>query len=480
MEPEIAVVHPCLACRMASHRGRWLLAVLLVACFAVPFTAAGDPPKPPSPVRSITFRDFSAVNMAEDTSRSLYRGAVGMNRLELLWNHLEPISGQWDQQRLKAYGDLVLRQNQNRVGMLVLLAYATDWSAAPHPQVRIGSHPAYISRQHVADWVRYVDRVVSFLRQPPYNVLYFQVWNEPWKHPQCGFWGGSDDQFFEHVYLPAAECIRKRGGRVVYGGWPSCEDLSTWVALMNKHQAWDDTDVLSFHYQSGWNSVWAWPRMRSAASQAGFPRIKIWTTEVGSIVDPGWFANWYTKLFYWAVTNGGERDPDLVKAFYFKEEGGRPGDYHFDKSLYLGKRLTPRGQALQVLADLFSGGAIRGYSAVENDRGLSPQIAPFGHVASAVESFFIDSQPPRIVTGFQLREEEFTADSSIRLEFPEVRRAARAERVDIAGHVTSLPILRSDRGIASTVTVRNARGSRVQNWNVGDVTPFFMVLTLAP
>ena len=198
-----------------------------------------------------TFRAFSCVNMAQSTSKSLYHNALSMNRLEILWNHLEPAKGQWNQDYLKGYGKNVLQQNRNNVGMLTLLAYGTKWSAEPAEQVFIGGHPAYISKNHVADWVNYVERVVKFLIRPPYNVQYFQVWNEPWKHPNCGFWGGGDDEYFTNVYLPAAAKIRKLGGKVVYGGWPSCEDLSTWIALMDKNKAWDDTDVLSFHYQSG-------------------------------------------------------------------------------------------------------------------------------------------------------------------------------------------------------------------------------------
>lgn len=450
---------------------------VLLAGLSTSSISSADDAAAPHGGPGMTFRDFSAVNMAGDTGRSLYRTALGMNRLEILWDHLEPQVGIWDQARLNEYGATVLRQNRDRVGMLVLLAYAARWSAEPASQVTIGSHPAYISKRHVKDWVRYVERVVSFLRKPPYNVRYFQVWNEPWKHPQCGFWGGSDDEFFEHVYLPAAAAIRKLGGRVVYGGWPSCEDLSTWVALLNKHQAWAATDVLSFHYQSGWSSVWAWPRMQSAAARAGFPAIKIWTTEVGAITSPAWFADWYTKLFYWAITNGGDGDRDFVKAFYFKEDGGPPGNYHFDRSFYQGPRLTTRGRALQVLADLFSGGPVRPSTEVENDRDLSARIATFGRTASATESFLVASRPPRIVTGFQLLEEEFAPGDEIRLKFPMIGKPIHAERIDIAGYAERLDVKRLVHGVEVTVSTANSSESPLRDWKVAELAPFFVVLT---
>ena len=475
MRDLIGVITGYAAQRLGMHY--WVCAVTLARFCVASVCVAAEPAAANVRDLGMTFRDFSSVNMAGDTERSLYRTALGMNRLEILWDHLEPEAGKWDQSRLNAYGSTVLRQNQNRVRMLVLLAYAARWSAEPGSQVTIGGHPAYISKRHIKHWVRYVERVVGFLRKPPYNVEYFQVWNEPWKHPQCGFWGGSDDEFFEHVYLPAAKAIRKLGGRVVYGGWPSCEDLSTWVALMNKHRAWNATDVLSFHYQSGWNSVWAWPRMRSAAISAGFPDIKIWTTEVGAIVSPAWFADWYTKLFYWAITNGGDRDRDLVKAFYFKEQSGPPGNYHFDRSFYQGTRLTKRGQALQVLADLFSGGPVRGYWEVENDCELSARIATFGRAASATESFLVASKPQRIVTAFQLLEDEFDPGDRVRLKYPSISKLLRAERIDVAGHAERLTVKRLRRGVEVTVSTANGSDSPARGWKVGKLPPFFVVLT---
>ncbi len=431
----------------------------------------------------LTFRDFSAVNMATSTSKALYRDALGMNRLEILWAHLEPKRGAWNDRSLESYGKRVLEQNRNGVGMLTLLAYGAPWSAAPKEQVVIGSHPAYISKQHIPDWVAYVERVVRYLRKPPFNVEYFQVWNEPWEHPQCGFWGGSEDEFFTHVYLPAAAKIRELGGKVVYGGWPSCCDLSVWVGLLDRHRAWDDTDVLSFHYQFGWYSVWAWDRMRPAAARAGFPDMSIWTTEVGAVESPAFYAAWYTKLLYWAALNGGGQHPDRVKTFYFKEEGDEPGSYHHDKSLYNGDRITPRGKALQAMADVFGGGAIQPYTAVTNDRGITADISPFGHSASAVESFRVTSEPARLVTGLQILQSEphLAPDDRITLTWPrlsDANRVARVERIDVAGHATPLQRRHAAHGMSVEVPIANDAQSPAGEWGVADPAPFFVVVTL--
>ncbi len=455
----------------------WRFAVLAVVVLAV-HSAGADTIKQ----AGATFRNFSGVNMGGSGSKSLYRNALSMNRLEILWRHLEPTRGNWNQSFLEGYGDKVLEQNRNNVGMLVLLAYAVPWSASPADQVYIGGHPAYISSKHIPDWLKYVERVVKFLRAPPYGVEYFQIWNEPWKHPTCGFWGGSDDEYFTNAYLPAAGKIRELGGKVVYGGWPSCEDLSTWVALMDKHNAWDDTDVLSFHYQSGWNTVWAWPRMRAASAGRGFPDMPIWTTEVGAIGNGTWFTDWYTKLFYWAITNGADKNPDMVKTFYFKESEHDPNSYHYTRDLYQGDKITERGLGLQTIADIFDGGPVTAYKNFSNDHGFIADIASFGHGASALEGFEVHARPRRIVAAFQLREEDLRdpATEKITLTYPQLNPVAvrNVKRVDSTGHATNLKPAYSPRGMEVIVPIANDPASPAQSWNMGTVSPFFVVITM--
>jgi hypothetical protein len=92
--------------------------------------------------------------------------------------------------------------------------------------------------EDVKDWEGFVERVVSFLSKPPYNLKYFQPWNEA-EDQFTGFWYGGMDEFMETIHLPAARIIRKHGGKVVYGGYPCSGSMQHLVGRL-----WSDHGIL--------------------------------------------------------------------------------------------------------------------------------------------------------------------------------------------------------------------------------------------
>lgn len=212
--------------------------------------------------------------------------------------------------------------------------------------------------------------------------------------------------------------------------------------------------------------------------------MPIWTTEVGAIGNGEWFTDWYTKLFYWAITNGADKNPDMVKTFYFKESEHDPNSYHYTRDLYQGDKITERGLGLQTTADVFDGGPVTAYKNFSNDHGFTADIASFGHGASAIEGFEIHARPRRIVAAFQLREEDLkdSATNKITLTYPQLLTAVAVRnvtRVDPAGHTTNLRPVYSSRGMEVIVPIANDPASLAQSWNIGTVSPFFVVITMS-
>jgi hypothetical protein len=139
----------------------------------------------------------------------------------------------------------LLSNQSNGIGSLLLLGYTPWWNAT----VPKDSKSAPVD---VEAWKRYVDAVVRKYSAPPYNLRYFQIWNEAAGKlsgglAQSTFWHGPDadgnvktskpyehamQDYVERVHLPAAKIIRSYNAYVVYGGWPDLvglDNVKTWL-----------------------------------------------------------------------------------------------------------------------------------------------------------------------------------------------------------------------------------------------------------
>ena len=65
----------------------------------------------------------------------------------------------------------MIRNNRNGIGSLLLFGYTPIWNAS----VPGDTNSAPVD---VEAWKRYVDAVVRKYSAPPYNLRYFQIWNE--------------------------------------------------------------------------------------------------------------------------------------------------------------------------------------------------------------------------------------------------------------------------------------------------------------
>lgn|GEM_PF-1700021 len=256
-----------------------------------------------------------------------------------LWYVVEPQEGQWVWTR----PDQDVQQAQGAgIQVLPILGFPPDYAAAtPH---RAGvSAPTSVSA-----WEDYVDHVVSRYSSSPYNLRYFQIWNEPVRR---AFWPGTDEEFVDMIFLPAAKVIRRHGCKVVFGGWPVSNRGAELDSVLNYHNAWQYTDIVDVHYHTLADLQLVYSNWIASGKCHG-----LWQTEVGYTSEPGASSSLYSRTLYWTL-QAGWNDPNEFKLFWYPGEGA--GD-NAEKSLVrMGAgTLTDEGRHLAVLNQVLGGGPL--------------------------------------------------------------------------------------------------------------------------
>ena len=342
-----------------------LLAVLL---------AAGGPPA------QVTLRDFSCANLwpARLSHPGRWRELnLGMARYDIPWGAVQPQRTKWQ----FAETDAALLELCNAgVPVLPMLGYTPGWAwvqqdysfveAGYRWEIKLGpldpkrgfrparcrkvpvgggkaqeSSVGNLPPRSVADWQRYVDRVVARYSRPPYNVRYFQIWNEfnwpDWYHHT---W----EDFIDRVHIPAAKVIRQHGCKVVFGGWACSAGAEDLCRLLEYHDAWRYTDIIDFHYQPNRAFQIVYDKFVGNGRCEG-----IWETEIGWCPWKEYLINVYPRVLYWAL--GHDFDyPDKYKLFWFHftSVSALHGLTYQDKP---DQPLSEHGIALRTLAKMLPG-----------------------------------------------------------------------------------------------------------------------------
>lgn len=435
-----------------AYSPRMMKLVILMNIILLMFIdVSSDPARSDAALPS--FNDFSGVCQSHDAN-SLFPTAISWNRLDFDWARYEPNRGKYDEQYLKEFAEGVMKFKMQGVRILPVLAYNTGWSSVD------GKKMSPLAVKHTGDWTRMVDRVVKFLRTPPYNVEYFQVWNEA--HPRSGFWDGSLDDYMKRVHLPAANVIRANGAKVVYGGWPQLGDLSEFISLLDRYNAWETLDVLDIHYFS---DVSSFQFLHDAAVSRGYPHMGIWQTEFGFETDCGYIADKYPKFLSWALKHDWSY-PDRYKLFWYPSNApDDPDAYGYKTGLYSGDHLSPIGQSLKTIGELLDMTGLHFYPATVSE--------------GEVEGFAANE---RIVVAMHV---EPRSASSAKLSLPKPPQpVARVERVDIMGtrqDITSqLSVTDQDIKIdVPTLVSEESASCKIDHTSGDGVSNFFVVVYLS-
>jgi hypothetical protein len=267
-------------------------------------------------------------------------------------------------------GDLpsaLIRNDRNGISSLLILGYTPKWNAAVADDSK--SAP-----KDVEAWKRYVDAVVRKYSAPPFNLRYFQIWNEAAGKlsgglPQATFWHGPDfskdemrskpyeramQDYVERVHIPAAQIIRRYRAYVVYGGWPDQGGLSTfrqWLEYRSpvlKERMLDWVDYIDTHYLP----VADLDSLYQQYVRNG-PARGLWQTEIGDefMKDPHYLPRYFFDFAVWALDRDWN-DPDKYISMVYHWDGYEP--------FRLTHRGTPRtynvsGQSLVVLRQTVNG-----------------------------------------------------------------------------------------------------------------------------
>ncbi|MBN2641784.1 MAG: hypothetical protein JXR78_09035 [Victivallales bacterium] len=373
-----------------------------------------------------TFRNFSGVCHGSINSEPLWKQALGWDRFDVAWASAESTRGKWNQKYIDKISQRILTAKSKGVTFLPIINYSVSWAAeCPNQDFEIagkrftlkkqpdgryelrGFNKSFIngkeqweevfnrkvsahrmgtrwlSENHVSDWENYIRKIVSTYRQAPYELEYFQIWNEAW--PTSSFWYGNMDSYMTDVHMPAAKIIHELGGKVVYGGWICGAPISELVKYMDKHSAWNSIDVFDLHYFP----ISSMEYLYRELSKRGLEHKGIWQTEIGFSSDPNYVGNVYPRVLHWALS----RDwnwTDKFKFFYFAYSSPNdPKAYGFGRSLLLGKELSHSGRSLQAMAEIFSGGELKLYTSVHSKPCLKPEL---NEKLSSLESFKVGNK----------------------------------------------------------------------------------------
>jgi hypothetical protein len=425
--------------------------------------------------------------------------ALSWDRHDFYWSEYEPKQGEYREEYIEDFGKQMAAYSASGKQVLVNLDYTTPWAAErdgifflddqkfvrhsrPDGQTLLqtwerGKGSAWMLKQeekidisklpitesHRADWENYVRRTVTFLQKTPYNVQFFQIWNEA--YPTSSFWYSDLDTYMQRIHLPAARIIHELGAKTVYGGWPCCGKLHDYLALLDKHSAWDSIDVLDVHYFP----ISAFEYLRNECLKRGFDK-PIWQTEVAFTKDRNFVGNTYPRFVHWCLRSNPARDK--YKMFFFGMwSPDDPKAYGYERMLYSGDSLSIHGKCLLALGKLLKGHSTQLFEDIACEPALSAEL---NENLSSMESFFIDGK--RIVVAVHLipgNTAKIFLDSdgnSIHLDFGnpyvtlrlptiEINTVAKVERWSMAGSTKDISEkLMSDpteKGVSLSVPIRD-------------------------
>ncbi len=475
---------------MFMKRGKYVF--IFAVIISLIFTAVGFCDKSTTkrkPHQRGMFASFVGVNQGGPSEKGEGKHCwkyISWVRTDLSWSRCEPKRGKWNRKYLVDWGKVVIRNRKYGVETLPILDYMVPWAARRSEwsftvgnkrydvhswdgksNVRIATEidlktgkkkslkiPASrIPPENVKDLETFVERVVSFLSKPPYNVRYFQIWNEA-NDKFTGFWYGGMDEYMKTIHLPAAKIIRKYGCKVVYGGYPCNGSMSHYLSVLNKHNAWDTLDVLDVHYfpLSAWQYLY--DRIKHKGREFG-----IWQTEIGFTKSKSWVPNNYPRFFHWAITHHWRKDRYRIFQFAYWSPDD-PKAYGYNRCLLSGDRLSYHGKAFVTLGELLDADKVKDYPYWKTRPILRTEI---DERKSSAEGFdcgdrivlaihLADQNGAAIFTDWNLTMDNMhldVADTRIEVVLPklEISRVKSAWRVGVYGSKLPLEVLPISKNI---------------------------------
>ncbi|HBY9296094.1 TPA: hypothetical protein MJA02_12855 [Klebsiella pneumoniae] len=292
-------------------------------------------------VSAVTFSDLNGSNGISSPELSKKQG-ISIIRIDVPWSEIESVKGNYDYTK---YDNEIIRAKKLGYDVLPVLAYAPVWNKSI--KGKIGSPPLETS-----SWNGFVESTVKRYRAYPYNITYFQVWNEPTL--KAKFWLGNNEDFVNKIYIPAAKIIKQNNGKVVFGGWPLSNSISEFDYVLEGLGAIKYTDIIDIHYRGYKSYIKLYDKYIKTNKADG-----IWQSELGYSSKPGNLLSSYLKIMSWALSHNWAKS-DTYKIFWYPAWASREKkQYGLATTLKDGTTvLTENGNELVLLNDLYGSGEL--------------------------------------------------------------------------------------------------------------------------
>jgi hypothetical protein len=228
----------------------------------------------------------------------------------LLWRDIEPVEGggyQWNTPAMQRIEQEMILSSQAGLKFILIVQGSPRWATTPYQADCAPIHPTKYAR-----FAAFLAAVVARYSQPPYNVVYWQVGNEPdafiFQHDSgYGCWGVRTDPYYggraygdmlKVVYPaikaadPAAQVLHgslllDRPYNPTNGGGLTARFLEG-VFLAGAANSFDILPYNAYYWGDDLSSPdWKAPYIRNLMTIYNVPPIPMLMTETGLLCDPG-------------------------------------------------------------------------------------------------------------------------------------------------------------------------------------------------
>ncbi len=228
----------------------------------------------------------------------------------LLWRDVEPIEGggyQWNTPAMQRIEQEMILASQSGLKFIMIVRGSPRWATMPYQADCAPIHPTKYDR-----FAAFLVAAVARYSQPPYNVVYWQVGNEPdayifshdsgygcWGVRTDPYWGGRAYGDMLKVVYPAIKnsnpAVQVMHGSLLLdhaydprtGGGLSARFLEG-VLLAGAANAFDILPYNAYYWGKDLNSSdWKTPYLRKLMNTYNIPPKPMLMTETGLLCDPG-------------------------------------------------------------------------------------------------------------------------------------------------------------------------------------------------
>ena len=242
------------------------------------------------PISTIFGYEYGAISEGNGLNEMRAAGANWVRRAGIWWPDVEPTKGTYNWDAMSGLESEFLLARAKNMRVIIVVRGTPTWAQADPPYDR---ECGRIKTSEFASFANFMSELVARYSFSPYDVLYWEIWNEPDVDPRImadvewmGCWGNQDEPYYGGGYYadmlkqvyPAVKAANPKA-QVLVGGLlldcdpnnpPAGKDCSPALFMEGilANNGGPYFDGVSFHaydynhswlggyYNSNWNSEW--------------------------------------------------------------------------------------------------------------------------------------------------------------------------------------------------------------------------------